>query len=173
MAQNLHGAYIDRAINKIVAYLDIWMCCQNFTRDTGHGGWWVTHHRFKVKTFRSFRVQNKHSRISFWPREKKVNRVYLSKQLYQYLVRCLAPLSLTTMVIMASLFVFRRSLCTFTTSSIRMLLTKSPITKTKSPVTNPRVYMSRMASPGENVSFAVRIGTILIPEPGFDHRDSL
>lgn len=30
-----------------------------------------------------------------------------------------------------------------------------------------------MASPGENVSFAVKMGTILIPEPGFDHFESL
>jgi hypothetical protein len=30
-----------------------------------------------------------------------------------------------------------------------------------------------MASPGENVSFAVKMGTILIPEPGLDHFESL
>ena len=33
--------------------------------------------------------------------------------------------------------------------------------------------MSRMASPGENVSFAVTIGTILSPVLGFDHLESL
>src|ERR1700722_827938 len=33
--------------------------------------------------------------------------------------------------------------------------------------------MSRMASPAEKVSFAVTMGTILIPEVGLDHLDSL
>lgn len=33
--------------------------------------------------------------------------------------------------------------------------------------------MSRIASPGEKVSLAVTIGTILIPELGFDHFDCL
>ena len=47
------------------------------------------------------------------------------------------------------------------------------MTNTKSVVRRPRVYMSRIASPGEKVSLAVTIGKIFIPEPGLDHFESL
>jgi hypothetical protein len=47
------------------------------------------------------------------------------------------------------------------------------VTRTKSEEMIPWVYMSRMASPAEKVSFAVTMGTIFSPDVGFDHLDSL
>ena len=84
-------------------------------------------------------------------------------------MRWRAPLSLTTIVIITSLFTFLLSRCAATASSILIELTRSPYTSTKSPVTTPWVYTSRNASPGENVSLAVKIGTILSPEPSAFH----
>lgn len=171
-SSHLNRTNIDRAVYQVIADLQFWVCCKDFTRHMRQGSWRVSGNRLIVEAFRRLRVQNKYRRVATGS-EQTISTDLKNTQAMTYFVRCLAPLSFTTIVMIASLFVLRRSLCTRTTSSIRMLLTRSPVTKTKSLVTSPRVYISRKASPGENVSFAVRMGTILIPDPDFDHFDSL
>lgn len=76
------------------------------------------------------------------------------------------------MVIMGSLLRFRRSLCSLTTSSIRMLLTISPVTSTKSCVMICFASISLSASPTERASLE-KMGVIFKPDPGWVQRDSL
>lgn len=95
--------------------------------------------------------------------------------IYQRLTHCgrsLGPISRTTVVMMASLLTFLLSLCSLTTSSIRILLTISPETRTKSDAIICFVSISRRASPTERAS-RDDIGIILSPEDGRDQGESL
>ena len=135
---HFYRAYVNRTINEIISYFDFGMFSQYFARYLCQFRWWKSSYRLIVKAFRSNRINDEDWGITSSPM-KCERRTKCSARVISYLVLCWAPLSLTTIVMIASLLTFRRSLWTRTTSSILILLTRSPITRTKSLDTSPLV----------------------------------
>lgn len=144
MAQttDLHRTYVYTTVYQVISDFDLGVRSQDISRNVSNRGTRIPNHWLIVQAFRGFWIHNKYGSItpsSATPIANQISSIEKQTDMVTCFVGCFEPLSFTTIVIIASLFVFRRSLCILTTSSIRILLTRSPITRTKSLVTSPRV----------------------------------
>ena len=141
---HLDGADVYRAVDEIVADFNLRVLGKDVTGDAHMSRRRVSHSRLVMEALGGFGVEDKDAVVCARP---AVCGVSASGAVgagsaaegaeEAHLVLCVAPLSFTTMVMIASLLVLRRSLCIRTTSSIRTLLTRSPITRTKSVLMMP------------------------------------